>query len=149
MTNAQFQCFIDDSGYEADKWWIDLERQSPERPRWDYGNHPREMVSWYKATAFCRWLTARLRAAGKLSSNEEVRLPTELQWERAARGTDVREYPWGEGYQPGCANIDETDKNGGPYYLRQTSAVGIYPQSASPCGALDMAGNVWEWCLNS
>lgn len=149
LTNAQFQCFIDDKGYNTEEWWQGLaERPSPERPRWDYANHPRETVSWYEAMAFCKWLTARLRAARKLGKEEEVRLPTEQEWEKAARGTDGREYPWVGGYQAGRANIDETWDKADPHNLQRTSAVGIYPQGVSLCGALDMAGNVWEWCLN-
>ena len=89
--------------------------------------------------AFCRWLS---RALGC-----EIRLPSEQEWEKAARGADGREFPWGE-FAPGHANIDERWGGEGTHYLGFTSAVGIYPQGASPCGALDMAGNVWEWCLN-
>jgi formylglycine-generating enzyme required for sulfatase activity len=148
VTNAQFQCFIDNGGYDTEKWWAGLQRSTPERPGWDYANHPREKVSWYEAMAFCRWLTARLRSARKLRSDEAVRLPTEVEWERAGRGTDGRLYPWGEDYGSGCANVDETYRKAGPYFVRQTSAVGIYPNGESLCGALEMAGNVWEWCLN-
>ncbi|MBL8528313.1 MAG: SUMF1/EgtB/PvdO family nonheme iron enzyme [Burkholderiales bacterium] len=143
ITNAQFQCFIDDRGYETDEWWEGLERMTPDRPRWSCANHPRETVSWYEAMAFCRWLDARLRAKREVPRGWQVRLPTEQEWEKAARGTDGREFPWPGDFQDGLANIWETESR-----LEQTSAVGIYPHGASPYDALDMAGNVWEWCAN-
>jgi formylglycine-generating enzyme required for sulfatase activity len=144
ITNAQWQCFIDDAGYETGEWWDGLaQHPDPAHPGWNYPNHPRETVSWYEAMAFTRWLDVRLRARGEVPEGLKVRLPTEQEWEKAARGTDGREYPWGT-YADGSANINETRDEG----LGQTSAVGIYLLGASPCGALDMAGNVWEWCLN-
>ena len=143
VTHCQFQAFIDDpEGYGNPQWWEGLaERfEQPDQPGWDYANHPRETVSWYEAVAFCRWLTQLL--------GNEVRLPTEQEWEKAARGINGFEYPWGNGYQPGHANINESYTHIWPHYLDQTSAVGLYPQGQSPFGASDMAGNVWEWCLN-
>jgi formylglycine-generating enzyme required for sulfatase activity len=90
--------------------------------------------------AFCRWLSRQL--------GYEVRLPTERQWEKAARGTDGREYPWGNSYRTGFANVNEQKTVAGPSALDQTIAVGLYPQGASPYGVMDMAGNISEWCLN-
>jgi hypothetical protein len=147
ITNAQFQCFIDDKGYESDDWWEGLDRPAPERPRWAYANHPRETASWYEAVAFCRWLDVKLRARGDVAQEWKVRLPTEQEWEKAARGIDGREFPWGK-FESGRANLDESLGEEGPFRLGQTSAVGIYPQGVSPHGALDMAGNVWEWCAD-
>jgi len=143
VTNAQFRAFLEaDDGYRDERWWRDLAHpaRSPRQPWWDIPNHPREMVSWFEAMGFCAWLSDK--------TGLEVRLPTEWEWERAARGTDARVYPWGGEYEAGSANINETLGEAGPHHLARTSAVGIYPQGASPQGVLDLSGNVWEWCLN-
>lgn len=141
VTNRQFQAFIADRGYDTDEWWEGLQKpDTAHEPYWKEGNRPVEQVDWYEAMAFCRWLSSRMKL--------DIRLPTEEQWEKASRGTDGREYPWGNGYKTGYANIDETGREDGIYYLEETSAVGIYPHGQSPYGLMDMAGNVWEWCLN-
>ncbi len=144
VTNAQFRAFLaDPEGYANDRWWRALTdpQRNPAAPAWDLPNHPRETVSWHEAMAFCAWLGERL--------GFPVSLPTEWQWERAARGTSGREYPWNDGYRVGMANINETWVHDGPHSLGRTSAVGIYPQGASvEERVLDLSGNVWEWCLN-
>ncbi len=147
ITYKQFQAFIDaEDGYHNPKWWVGLhsyglkqQQGGPGTQRFKFWNHPRENVSWYDAMAFCAWLSVKL--------GYNITLPTEPQWEVAARGPKGWVYPWGNEYIPGYANIDETANGSGPYALRQTTAVGMYPQGVSWCGALDMSGNVWEWTL--
>ncbi|MBS1872358.1 MAG: SUMF1/EgtB/PvdO family nonheme iron enzyme [Acidobacteria bacterium] len=143
VTNAQFQAFVDaPDGYRQDRWWKGLTKpdRNLRQPQWGESNHPRETVSWWQAMAFCAWLGHKLR--------RDIALPTEWQWERAARGVDGRIYPWGDEYRTGFANIDETWGEVGSHNLGRTSAVGIYPDGASPDRVLDLSGNVWEWCRN-
>jgi formylglycine-generating enzyme required for sulfatase activity len=152
ITYSQFQTFLDAwDGIQNDRWWEGLaqEFREPFVPKCQSGNHPREMVSWHQAVAFCRWLSCRLGGPYTLDQiiNWAVRLPTEQEWEKAARHTDGRIYPWGNEYIPGAANVDETESGAGPYWQRTTTAVGIYLPGASPYGVMDMIGNVWEWCL--
>jgi formylglycine-generating enzyme required for sulfatase activity len=156
ITYAQFQAFLDDkeTGYHDPRWWAGLaatkKSKQPAAQTFKYGNHPRETVNWYAALAFCRWWSWRLTGAAPPIEDPlswPVRLPTEQEWEKAARGSDGRGYPWGNDYMPGYANINEIFGGVGPYYLGQTTAVGMYPQGASPYGVLDMSGNVWEWTL--
>jgi formylglycine-generating enzyme required for sulfatase activity len=140
ITNIQYQTFIDAGGYREKRWWTDLERPEPEASHWPQANRPRTNVNWYEAVAFCRWLSAQL--------GDELRLPTEEEWERAARGRDGWQYPWGNTYESGRANINETWDKMGDWNLQQTTAVGVYPHGTSSEGVLDLSGNVWEWCLN-
>ena len=106
-------------------------------------NHPAHDVSWHEARDFCQWLTSAWRAAGRIGPTEVARLPSEVEWERAARGDDTREWPWGDTFDQ-----DSSRGNTSEAGLDRTSAVGLFPQGESPYGCLDMAGNVWEWTMS-
>ena len=141
ITNAQYQAFIVDGGYEDERWWQNIGKTRPEESRWPHANRPKTNVNWYEAIAFCRWLSDRL--------GYEITLPTEQQWEKNARGSDGWNYPWGGAYLSGYANVNERGRGDeGPWHLEQTTAVGVYSHGASPYGICDLAGNVWEWGLN-
>lgn len=130
VTWGQYRAFC-----RAKRW------PEPRAPRWGAKDgHPVVNVAWFRAKAFCEW-------AG-------LSLPTEAQWEKAARGTDGRIYPWGNDWDPSRANCCDAScpeeyswrnprENDGCGY---TAAVGSYPRGESPYGVLDMAGNVSEWC---
>lgn len=98
-----------------------------------YTSHPVVQVSWHDAVSFCKWLSDRTGVA--------FRLPTEAEWEKAARGSDGRIYPWGN-RPPTPSHANYNDMVGG------TTPVGSYPAGVSPYGAYDMIGNVWEWCYD-
>jgi formylglycine-generating enzyme required for sulfatase activity len=130
VTNAQYKKFVDATGHRTPKAalgvhlpyeWVD-----GRFPR-GRGEHPVVLVSWEDAVAYALW-------AGK-------RLPTEAEWEKAARGTDGRTYPWGNEWDPSRCNSAAARRRG-------TMPVGSCPTGASPYGCLDMAGNVQEWCLD-
>ncbi len=136
ITVRQFQVFLDaPDGFQNDKWWVKGERQ-PLNSDWDEAstNHPVTGVSWFDASAFCQWLSAK--------RGEEIRLPDEWEWQWAAQSARrVFLYPWGKVWRQTAANTAESS-------IRGTSAVGIYPRGRSEQGAWDLSGNVWEWCRN-
>jgi formylglycine-generating enzyme required for sulfatase activity len=148
VTNAQYRTFIQAGGYAVPEYWTAegwqwRERHGVMQPEywadelWNAASHPVVGVSWYEAAAFAHWAGARL--------------PTEAEWERAARDTLGSRWPWGQEWEGSKANFcdrncdypwkDERADDG----YRYTSPVGSYGRGASPCGALDLAGNVWEW----
>jgi formylglycine-generating enzyme required for sulfatase activity len=160
ITYAQFETFLlSEDGFRNPEWWKDFPKeyrqQEMESQRSKLRYNPRDSVSWYQAVAFTRWLDYRYREAGRFEQvgtrhasslpnarNFQLRLPTEWEWQWAAQnGTEAREYPWGK-WAEGKANTSEVG-------LSQTTAVGMYPHGVAACGALDMAGNLWEWCLNN
>jgi formylglycine-generating enzyme required for sulfatase activity len=128
VTNSQFAAFV--NVFFRDQ----REARERGRPPSGRGDHPAVYVSWEDAVAYCNWLAGVTRAP--------YRLPSEAEWEKAARGTDGRIYPWGD------QKPDESRCNFGNS-VGDTTPVGRYsPQGDSPYGCVDMAGNTWEWTLS-
>ncbi|HEY3855702.1 MAG TPA: SUMF1/EgtB/PvdO family nonheme iron enzyme, partial [Verrucomicrobiae bacterium] len=152
VTVAQYQAFVDDKGYDCEDWWtnegwtwrVEHDISGPEDYEATYQtpNHPRVGVSRHEAQAFCLWLSTKLKLV--------IRLPHEAEWEQAARWNatqskaDGRTYPWGESSTEELAEKCNCYQTG----INHTSAVGLFPSGKAECGALDMTGNVWEWCEN-
>jgi len=166
LTNGQFAKFIEAGGYAERRWWTDAGWEAREQgiewnqigkewqkkvtgiawtqPRywtdgkWNQAQYPVVGVSWYEAIAYCQWLSEY--------TGEAIMLPTEQQWQRAAQGYDGRDYPWGKEWDANrCNNSVGRDRE-----TNQTSTVIQYEDKGnSPFGVVDMAGNVWEWCLTA
>ncbi len=163
VTVGQFRKFIADTNYVTDaekgkgSWqfwkgeWVVRLDGNWKNPYFEQGDkHPVVSVSWNDAVEYCKWLSKK--------TGLYFKLPTAAQWEKGARGTDGRKFPWGndkpDGTKANYADINywnkyknarQPDKNINDGYI-ETSPVGSYPEGASPYGLLDMAGNVWEWC---
>ncbi len=176
VTNAQFNCFIAAGGNDEESFWTKAGwswRQSNKRTGPDdYGrpfdlpNHPVGGVSWYEALAFTFWLDAQYKSMAVLPQDHRMQLPSEAEWEKAARGgvhvprtqlvgagtglpagqdvkttkhkNEKRIYPWGNEPDSNRANYSETG-------VGATNAVGAFPAGSSPYGCEEMSGNVWEW----
>jgi len=130
VTVEEFRRFVEEDGYNNGKWWDARGfRQTKEPDGWDeqvlHPNRPVVGVCWFEAAAYCAW--------------KGVRLPTEAEWERAARGPNGRKYPWGN---------EPPDTERANYWegkVGHATPVGLYPHGANPEGIEDLAGNVWEW----
>ena len=125
VTNAQYVAFVQAADHAHPRHW------KGGKPPVGKEGHPVVNVSWHDTVAYCRWLS---EVTGK-----PYRLPSEAEWEKGARGTGGRIYPWGNRSDTKRCNTSE-------YGASDTTPVGGYPQGASPYGLLDMAGNVREWC---
>ncbi len=163
VTNRQFRLFWEDRGYEQDEWWSKegwkwLSGQKRRQPfylndtKWNNPLAPVVGVSWYEAEAYCNWLSPRL--------GKTVRLPTEEEWERAARFSDGREYPWVGGFDRNrlnCAEywsreVDLSDFEkwkkwrGGPSFEQASTTIVVqFPEGVSQEEVCGLIGNAWEW----
>jgi len=188
VTNAQFNEFVQAGGYKIERYWPEakaakvwkdgqVKAWNDDKPRLqphDFGspfnlpNHPVVGITWYEMLAFTRWLTEMGREKKWLGEKMQIDLPSEAEWEKAARGGEEilpsrriisldkiraehytieprmknekpqRRYPWSDDADSNRANYDETK-------IGATSVVGCFPQGASPYGCEDLSGNVWEW----
>ncbi len=133
VTNQEFQVFVEASGYrffEEDREWSDKRRRNLRDRAENKPDHPVTNVEWDDAVAYCKWLSRQL--------GYEVVLPSEEQWEKAARGPNGRVYPWGDTFDSMRCNTSESG-------IHDTTPVDRYPSGCSPYSVFDLAGNVWEW----
>ena len=175
VTQAQYRFFADDDGYDEERWWTKSGWQQKTSSKWtdrrvfgdsyELANHPVVGVSWYEALAFTRWLTKKGHDEGWLDKKLKIALPSEHEWEKAARGgLDIpvngeiqalsvlsgdqaiptkpnplpgRRYPWGDDIDANKANYDSM--------IESTSTPGAFSEGLNPYGLYDLSGNVWEW----
>jgi len=158
VTNAEYKEFILDEGYADSLYWTAGYYGNWSLPAFwndprykgggipDNENFPVIGISWYEAVAYCEWLSTK--------TNRIYRLPTEVEWEKAARGTDQRKYPWGNNFDFSYINVydssDPYDNGLSPAGFFNGDTLGGFftRDNSSPFGAYDMAGNVFEWCYD-
>jgi formylglycine-generating enzyme required for sulfatase activity len=124
VANEDYKKFIDDTGHTSPANWKDDIYPS------DKSRHPVTNISWFDAKEFCEWRSKRM--------DLKIVLPTEEQWEKAARGPFGYPYPWGKNFDPKRCNI-------GQCIRERTTPIDAYPRGKSPYNCFDMCGNVWEW----
>ncbi|MDX2077610.1 MAG: SUMF1/EgtB/PvdO family nonheme iron enzyme [bacterium] len=165
-TYRQFQAFLEaEDGFGDGGWWDGFAekkerfqiQQTPPQQIFRFWNHPIDDACWYDAMAFCRWWSYRLGGAYEIDRLQDwlIRLPTEQEWEKAARGTDGRKFTWGNDFHEGYVNFDETDRYDiqqakgkvGTHFYGAPTAGGLFPQGASPYGVMDMLGTMWDLTL--
>ena len=144
VTNVEYRRFIDAGGYRDIRWWTEAgwleigQKQNEPRfwqdARFDNPNQPVIGLSWYECVAYCRWLSAE--------TGQFIRLPTEAEWEKGARGADGRIFPWGNEFDPARLN----GRGPGDRQVCASTPVGLFTTGVSPFGLFDCVGNVWEWC---
>jgi formylglycine-generating enzyme required for sulfatase activity len=162
VTNRAYAQFVAAGGYEDQELWLEegwawRQQNDIQAPHYWKGdeapaNVPVVGVSWYEAMAFTRWLTVQAEERDDLKPSEVVRLPTEAEWEKAARGgltldrrrarpnpMSDRRYPWGDAFFATVCNTAESGLGG-------TTPVGMFADGASPYGVEELGGNVMEWC---
>lgn len=171
VTNIQYARFVKEDGYQTRDYWSELgwewrtgkydsrmlqdverdwlEHRPPAKRNVPYYWHNIELsnpivpvvgVCFFEAEAYCNWLAKKIVA---VPEGYVIRLPRDDEWERASRGVDGREYPWGEGFDKTAANTWDSGATGSG--LGGTTAVCTFPQGISPTDAWDMSGNAWEW----
>jgi formylglycine-generating enzyme required for sulfatase activity len=134
VSNMEYHLFVWETGYRTPNHWVGFHYNEEE------AHCPVVGVSRYDALAYCEWLAYQMAEFNEGDTEEyHYRLPTEAEWERAARGADGRLYPWGNDFDPWRCNTAESAKGA------TTPANSYSPSGDSPFGVTDMAGNVWEW----
>ncbi|MEL6524258.1 MAG: SUMF1/EgtB/PvdO family nonheme iron enzyme, partial [Chloroflexota bacterium] len=155
-TKTQLDAFLD-SDWDNPQWWQEFpdkyQLQNFDNVVNGNINAPRDTISWYQSVAFGRWMSAQFdglelkHPSGtilRVGDTAQIRIPTEWEWQWVAmNGADRRKYPWGEWDDHPRANTTEAGIND------RSTAVGMYPDGAAVCGALDIAGNLCEWCANN
>jgi len=166
ITNQEFRVFWRNGGYQEERWWNNagiawLSRNLEDEEKMNLHkwrrrnnriepafwhdlklgipNRPVVGVTWFEAKAYCAWLTEQLQLSGELPDGYVARLPTEAEREKASRSNDGRFWPWGNEWKDNYANTRETG-------FLTTNSIGVFATGASPFGALDITGNVKEWC---